>query len=485
MSRFLAFDLGAESGRALLGHLSGARLALEPVHRFANVPAQVGPTLRWNVDALWHEVRTALTMVGPTLTSLGVDAWGCDYALLDARGTLVEQPWHYRDHRTDGVMDQVLSTLGRRRVYETTGVQFLPFNTLFQLASTARTHPAVLETAASFVTMPDLLNYWLTGRITCEYTNATTTQCVDARSRTWATPLLEEAGLPTRLFGDIVESGSMLGELQASAGGPRGVPVIAPACHDTGSAVASVAAAGDTAFLSSGTWSLLGIEMPAPVITERTAALNFTNEGGVCGTTRLLKNIGGLWLLQACRRDWAAEGQDFSYDALVAAAATAPAFGPLVDPDDASLLNPVHMPGAIAACCRRTGQAVPDTPAGVARTIFESLALKYRLVLEWLEEVSGQSIRTIRVIGGGARNQLLNQLTADVTGRIVLAGPVEATALGNIAMQMLATRHVASLGDAREIIDRSFPAGRFLPIDTDRWERQYRTFRDVVEQPCA
>jgi rhamnulokinase len=481
MSQFMALDLGAESGRALVGQLSGTRLTLAPVHRFANTPVRVGDSLRWNVDDLWAQVRHALATVDTPIASVGIDTWGCDYGLLDERGLLVEPPYHYRDHRTNGVMARVAAQLGHARIYNTTGVQFLPFNSLFQLAAAAESAPATLDRAASLVTMPDLFNYWLTGRITCEYTNATTTQCVDARTRGWATSLLDELGLPARIFGPLIEPGSIVGTLQASAGGPVGVPVVAPSCHDTGSAVASVAASRDTAFLSSGTWSLLGTEVPQPVITTRGSALNFTNEGGVCGTTRLLKNIGGLWLLQACRRDWLTEGTDLPYDALVSAAAVAPSFGPVVDPDDSSFLNPPHMPAAIAAYCRRTGQTSPDSHAVFARTIFESLALKYRLVLEWLEEVAGLSIRTIRVIGGGAQNSLLNQLTADVTGREVLAGPVEATALGNIAMQMLATGHVASLTDAREIIDHSFPVVRFRPVDADRWEQPYRRFRERLD----
>lgn len=479
MSRFLALDLGAESGRALVGRLTADRLTLEPVHRFANVPVDVGATLRWDVDDLWLQVRSALARIDAPLAAIGVDTWGCDHGLLDERGDLIELPYHYRDHRTDGVMDEVTAQLGRRRVYETTGVQFLPFNSLFQLAAAARERPSSLDRAAHFLTMPDLLNHRLTGRIACEYTNATTTQCVDARSRSWALALLADLGLPTHIFGPIVEPGTVLGPLRPSAGGPAGVPVIAPACHDTGSAVAAVDATGGTAFLSSGTWSLLGVEVPGPVITDRGADLNLTNEGGVCGTTRLLRNIGGLWLLQSCRRDWAADRREVSYDALASAAAGAQAFGAVVDPDDPSFLNPPRMTTAIVEYCRRTGQEPPATPAAFARTIFESLALAYRLVIEWLEEVSGRTIRTIRVIGGGAQNALLNQLTADATGRDVLAGPTEATALGNIAMQMLATGHVTSLASARDIIDRSFPARRFAPVDSDRWERHYRVFRDV------
>lgn len=485
MSRFLAFDLGAESGRALMGHLSEGRLSLHAIHRFANTPQTVGATLRWNVEGLWAEIRRALALVDSPVVSLGIDTWGCDYALLDARGGLVEQPWHYRDHRIAGVMDRVLARVGRNRVYHATGVQFLPFNTLFQLVAAHQASPSALDTAASVLTIPDLFNYWMTGRVCCEYTNATTTQCVDGRSRTWAHDLLAALDLPLHLFGPIVEPGTIVGPLQASAGGPVGVPVVAPACHDTGSAVAAVAASGHTAFLSSGTWSLLGVEVPEPVITARAAALNFTNEGGVCGTTRLLKNIGGLWLLQACRREWAVDGRAISYDALATAAAGVPPFGPVIDPDAPAFLNPTRMTTAIEEFCRQTGQVPPTTPARMARTIFESLALKYRLVIEWLEEVTGQPVRAIRVIGGGAQNVLLNQLTANATGREVIAGPVEATALGNIAMQMLATNQVTSLAEAREIIDRSFPAGRFHPTDTDRWERHYRRFREVLEHSCV
>lgn len=463
----------------MLGHLTGDRLALTSVHRFANTPLRVDGTLRWDVDDSWRQMRHALTLTPEPLTSVGVDTWGCDYALLDAHGALVELPYHYRDHRTDGVMDCLLARLDRAQVYETTGVQFLPFNTLFQLAAAADVRPSALERATAFLTIPDFVNYRLTGRIANEYTNATTTQCVDARRRAWAAPLIEALGLPRHIFGEIIEPGTVLGPMRETAGGHEGVPVVAPACHDTGSAVAAVATGSDTAFLSSGTWSLLGAEVPAPVITARSAALNFTNEGGVCGTTRLLKNIGGLWLLQACRRDWAAEGVDLSYETLAAGAEAAPAFGAMIDPDHSSFMNPDHMPRAIAAYCRATSQRVPETPAHVARAIFESLALTYRMVIEWLEEVSGLSIRQVRVIGGGARNRLLNQLTADVTGRAVLAGPVEATALGNIAMQMLATGHVPSLAVARDLIEQSFPPARYEPTRTDRWDAQYARFRDI------
>jgi rhamnulokinase len=481
MTRHLAIDLGAETGRAVLGRLDGDRLSITDVRRFPNTPSAEAGTLRWDVHALWSEIQQAVADTRDIVTSIGVDAWGCDYALLDDRGDLVERPYHYRDHRTATAMASAFAHVPRDEIYRTTGIQFLPFNTLFQLHAARAQEPAVLDRAARLVTIPDLMHYWLTGRIVCEYTNATTTQCVDARTRRWATSLLARLELPARLFGPIVEAGTILGPLRLPDGHAGAVTVVAPACHDTGSAVAAVRASGQTAFLSSGTWSLLGVELPAPVISARALDLNFTNEGGVLGTTRLLKNVAGLWLLQACRRDWAARGETLSYDEIVAAAAEmAPLPGTLFDPDDPLFLNPASMPEAIAEACRRTGQPVPADAATCARAIFDSLALKYRVVLEWLEELTGRTVTTVRVIGGGARNRLLNQLIANATGRIVVAGPVEATALGNLAMQLLAAGQVATLDEARDIIERSFPTERYEPEHTNGWEPAYRRFRDYV-----
>jgi rhamnulokinase len=296
------------------------------------------------VQALWSEIKQALLDTGDAIASVGVDAWGCDYALLDDRGGLVEQPYHYRDHRTDAAMASVFARVSRDEIYRTTGIQFLPFNTLFQLHAARTQQSEVFDRAAALVTIPDLMHYWLTGRIACEYTNATTTQCVDATTRTWATSLLDRLDLPARLFGRLVEAGTILGPMRLADGTTGTVNVVAPACHDTGSAVAAVRASGQTAFLSSGTWSLLGIEASAPVIGDRARDLNFTNEGGVLGTTRLLKNIAGLWLLQACRRDWAARGEALSYDEIVAAASDMTRLpGTVIDPDDPAFLNPPSM----------------------------------------------------------------------------------------------------------------------------------------------
>lgn len=487
-NRFLAFDLGAESGRAILGQLHHGALTITELCRFPNEPVRYSGELHWDVSRLWLEMQRALDrLTGPPLDSLGVDTWGCDYALLGERGNLLENPFSYRDARTDGVMQAVNDRVGAEAVYDATGTQFLPFNTLYQLYAACRSTPRLVAAAQALATIPDLLNFWLSGRLNSEYTNATTTAMVDSRTRNWATGLLERLDLPSRLLLPIIEPGTVIGSVTADASTSRaGTPVIAPACHDTASAVASVEAGGTSAFLSSGTWSLLGTELPAAIVTERTRELNFTNEGGVCGTTRLLKNIGGLWLLQSCRRTWARAGRTYGYDELLTAASQqAPGFTSLFDPDHRGFLHPDDMVSAIAHYCRQTGQAEPGSPAEYVRAILESLAFKYRRVLDSLEEVTGTRFEQIRIVGGGSRNRLLNQFTANATGRIVVSGPVEATALGNIAMQMLATGAVSSLREARAVIDRSFPVERFEPSEADRWDAHYQRFHEYVELTCV
>jgi rhamnulokinase len=489
-THFLAFDLGAESGRAISARLRDGLLDLQEIHRFPNEPVRQRGSLQWDILRLWLEIRRSLEKIpSASLASIGVDTWGCDYALLGERGALLENPYHYRDSRTDGIMDAVFQRVSADDIYGVTGIQFLPFNTLFQLYAASRTTPKLLEAAHTFLTIPDLLNFWLTGELTSEYTNATTTQFVEARSRTWATGLLNELDLPTRLLPRLIEPGSFVGRVGKDVSAIfAGTTVVAPACHDTGSAVASVKVGGNRAFLSSGTWSLLGIEVPAPIITPRSRDLNFTNEGGVCGTTRLLKNIAGMWLLQACLRNWAETGLRFEYDQLLTAASDdRHAFNVLFDPDHAGFLHPPSMVAAIASYCRDTQQPEPDGPPAIARAILESLAFKYRFVLDRLEELTGNAIEEIQIVGGGSRNRLLNQFTADATGRTVVAGPVEATALGNLAMQMVATGAVGSLGDARAIIERSFPVERFTPVaaSQDRWNSHYPRFQEYLELTCV
>ena len=486
-ARFLAFDLGAESGRAMLGRLRSGVLDVREICRFPNEPVRERGTLRWDIPRLWQEMRRALDQADTPLQSVGLDAWGCDYALIGEGGELLENPYHYRDTRTDGIQDAVFQRVPRETIYSITGIQFLPFNTLYQLYAACRSTPALVDRARAFGTIPDLLNSWLTGRLASEYTIATTTQFVDARTRSWATGLLSDLGLPARLLPPLVEPGTMLGPMTHGVSAvASGTPVVAPACHDTGSAVASVDCGGTRAFLSSGTWSLLGTELPAPVVTQKAQDLNFTNEGGVCGTVRLLKNICGLWLLQSCRRQWAASGHDFGYDDLLAAAGDDRlSFRSLIDPDHPAFLHPVNMVASIAGYCRQTGQPEPSGPPACSRAILESLAFKYRLVLESLEALTGTRFSELRVVGGGSKNRLLNQFTADATGRTVVAGPVEATALGNIAMQMLATGAVNTIAEARAVIDRSFPVERFEPAASDRWDAQYPRFQEYLELSCA
>lgn len=481
---FLAFDLGAESGRAVLGRFRSGVLEMSEVCRFPNEPVLYGGGLHWDILRLWHEMKKALESPSlPKLESIGIDTWGVDYALLGERGNLLENPYHYRDARTEGIMDAVFAQVPRENIYSVTGIQFLPFNTLYQFYAASLSTPRLIHAAEALVTIPDLLNYWLSGNLVSEYTNATTTQFVDARARTWATGLLRELDLPSRLLKPIANPGTVIGQLRNTVSSSlAGTPIVAPACHDTGSAVAAVSSSGKSAFLSSGTWSLLGAELPAPVITPRARDLNFTNEGGVCGTIRLLKNIGGLWLLQSCRKCWANSGQSFTYEELMNAADDERhSFVSLFDPDHQAFLHPDNMLAAIAEYCRRTGQSAPSDPPAYTRAILESLAFKYRNVLDSLEEIAGVRFEEVRIMGGGSKNRLLNQFTADATGRTVIAGPAEATALGNIAMQMLATGAVTTLAEARNVIDRSFPVERFEPSAADRWDSQYGRFQEYLE----
>jgi rhamnulokinase len=482
---YLAFDLGAESGRAVLAHLQSGILTTEEVHRFANEPVEYGGSLHWDVSRLWSEARKALARLGEVeLAGIGVDAWGVDYALLGELGKLLENPYHYRDRRTEGVMEEVLAKVGKEEIYNATGIQFMPINTLYQLFAAQRQTPKLLDAAKHLLTIPDLFNYWLTGKAVCEFTNATTTQMVDPVKRTWATSLMQRLELPDHLPAPIVEPGSIIGTLLPDVAGHSslaGTPVIAPACHDTGSAVAAISARDGTAFISSGTWSLLGTELDSPVITSDALRLNFTNEGGVNGTTRLLKNVMGLWMLRSCRQSWTGQSHSYDYRELIELATVAPSFRHLVDPDDESFLRPPDMLTAIEKFCTRTHQPVPQEPGVYVRAILESLAFKYRFVLRNLEHVSGRHIGQIRIIGGGSKNRLLNQLTADATARKVLAGPAEATALGNVAIQILATGGAASLQEVRAIVDRSFPTEIFEPLETDKWDQHAERF----EQYCG
>jgi rhamnulokinase len=486
---YLAFDLGAESGRAILARLDQGLVTIREIHRFRNTPVAYGGSLHWDTARLWQEMRNALSELKDTaLAGIGVDAWGVDYGLIGEKGELLQNPYHYRDARTAGMMDEVFRVVGREEIYKTTGIQFMPINTLYQLFAAARETPMLLRAAKKLLMIPDIFHLWLTGNAVCEFTNATTTQLVNPVKRSWANDLIERLGLPTHFWADIVEPGSCVGKLSASIAHHSALsdtPVIAPATHDTGSAVAAISARDDTAFLSSGTWSLLGTELDNPVISSAALQLNFTNEGGVSGTTRLLKNVMGLWILQCCRETWKNRGQSYGDSELAEMASHEAAFVSLIDPDHESFLRPEDMPERIDRFCGRTEQPKPKSAAAYARTVLESLAFKYRLVLAHLEKLTGKRVETIRVIGGGSKNRLLNQMTADATGRKVLAGPAEATALGNVGVQMLATGAVASLGEARTIIERSFPVEVFEPLEPELWNQHAERFEHYCEAVYA
>ncbi len=486
-TKLLAFDLGAESGRGLVGAFDGERLGLDVVHRFPNGAVQTLDTLHWDVLRLFGEMLAALRKAGAEhgeLASVGVDTWGVDFALLGRGGTLLGNPRHYRDPHTEDVMEAAFAVVPRAEVFRRTGIQFMRFNTLFQLLALQRDRSPLLDAAETMLMIPDLFHYWFTGIKVNEYTNASTSQMIDPHARGWAADLVRRFGLPDRVLGSLVQPGTLLGPLRPSVAAHAGVAsisVIAPATHDTAAAVAAVPAVGESwAYISSGTWSLMGVETRQPLTDERALHVNFTNEGGVDGTIRLLKNIMGLWLVQECRRAWERAGRTYSYEELMRLAEAAPPFASVLDPDDAAFVLPPSMPAAIGDFCRKTGQAAPQEPGAVVRCALEGLALRYRWVLERLEELVGKRLDTIHVVGGGSQNTLLCQLTADACNRPVVAGPVEATALGNLLVQMLGLRLLGSLAEGRAVVRRSFDVRTYEPCQPTAWHEPYQRFLKLI-----
>jgi rhamnulokinase len=486
--KLLAFDLGAESGRGVLGRFDGGNLRLEVVHRFPNGPVRTLDTMHWDVLRLYDEMLAGLRKCAADhggIDALGIDTWGVDFALLGRGGTLLGNPRHYRDPHTENILEEAFRRVPREEIFRQTGIQLMRINTLFQLLAMQRDRSPLLEVAESFLLIPDLFNYFLTGIRVVEFTNATTTQLYNPTTRSWAYDLIRAFGLPERIFGTIVAPGMVLGPLRPAVATDTGltpIPIVLPATHDTGSAVATVPAEGHAgwAYISSGTWSLMGTELEAPLLSEQAQHHNFTNEGGVGGTIRFLKNIMGLWLVQECRRAWQRGGRDYSYDELAGLAEAAPPFVSLVNPDDPAFLLPPSMPAALADFCRKTGQPTPQEPGPVVRCALESLALRYRWVLERLEELVGRKMEVIHVVGGGSQNSLLCQLTADACNRPVRAGPVEATAIGNLLVQALALGLVGSLAQAREVVRRSFEVRAYAPHNPERWQEPYRRFLKLL-----
>ncbi len=486
-STFLAFDIGASSGRGVLGELKDDALQIREVCRFPNGMIPIRGHLHWNIFNLFEHVKDGLRLCVEQPenrpTSVGIDTWGVDFGFLARDGSILGLPYGYRDSRTDGAMESFFKKIPRERVYELTGIQFLQLNSLFQLESMVRDKSPLLDAAADLLFMPDLLNYLLTGIKKTEFTFATTSQLYNPIKNDWEDELLSALGLSKSLMQAIVQPGTVIGPISQEIADEVGlgpIPVVAVATHDTGSAVAAVPAEGkDWAYISSGTWSLMGIEVEHPIITEQSLRLNFTNEGGVGGTFRFLKNIAGLWLLEECRRIWSRE-QTYSYEQLAELADSVEPFMAFIDPDYQDFLNPPDMPGAIRSFCRNTKQTVPDSHGAMVRCILESLALKYRLVLDQLRELAPGPINRIHVIGGGVRNELLCQYTANATALPVIAGPVEATAIGNIMVQALSAGCVDSLAGMREVIGRSFEPARYEPRRTKEWDIAYNRYKEII-----
>lgn len=485
---YLAIDLGAESGRTIVGSFDGDRISLCETHRFANEPVRLPDGLHWDMFRLWSEIKTGMrassAQFEKQLDSVGVDTWGVDFSLLDAEGGMLIAPFHYRDERTDGMLAEAFKRMPRIEIFSRTGIQFMQFNTLYQLLAISLRKPALLDAAQRFVTIPDLLNYWLCGEITNEFTNATTTQCFDPLRREWSAELLSSMHIPERLFSQVTYPGTGIGVLRspvAEETGAEEIQVVLPACHDTGSAVVAVPAQNtDFVWISSGTWSIIGAEVNQPLLDKKALDYNFTNEGGVFNTWRLSKNIMGLWLIQECRRVWARAGTELTYAEMTRLASEAEPFLAVIDPDFEGFLAPANMPTRICQFCKDTNQPVPQTQGQILRVALESLALKYRFTLDRLEELVGKPLNPIHIVGGGTKNRLLNQFIADATDRLVMSGPVEATAIGNILMQAVGLNHIASLVEARYIVRKNFVPEIFEPQHAAEWEEPYDRFRKVI-----
>jgi rhamnulokinase len=490
MATLAAVDLGAQSGRVAVGRFDGERLGITEVHRFANVPVRTRDTLNWDILRVYRDVvdglRAAAREAG-RVDSVAVDSWGVDFALVDLRGRLVQNPVHYRDGRRARAMDGVLARVPARELYDRTGIQLMPINTVFELGAMAAEADPALDTAATMLLIPDLLHFWLCGATTSEFTNATTTQCFDPHTGGWATDVLERLDVPTRLLPGVVQPGTRLAPLSDDVAEETKLPgaeVVAAATHDTGSAVAAVPfRQRDSIFISAGTWSLVGLETQAPVITDAAFAANLTNEGGVGGTFRLLRNVAGLWLVDECRRMWAQDGREHSFDQLVALAKDAPALRSFIDPNDPAFDHPGDMPARVGAFCAHTGQPEPVEPGAVVRCILESLALKHAQTIDVLASVTGASPREIHIVGGGARNELLCRWTADAADLPVLAGPEEATLVGNLLVQAMALGEISSLAEGREVVAASVTPTVFEPQETSNWQEARERFAEAVALP--
>ncbi len=484
--RVLAFDFGASSGRAIIGCFDGDKITLEEVHRFSNDPVSVGGTVYWDVLRLFYEIKQGIVKakIAGGFDSIGIDTWGVDFGLIDSEGKLMENPVHYRDARTIGLVDEAFNTMPKEKLYGITGIQFMELNTLFQLISLKKYRPWMLERADKMLFMPDLFGYMLTGKMCAEYSIASTSQLIDLDAKTWSKEILDTFGIKESVFAPLVQPGTVLGELSkeiCEECGVDPVPVISVCGHDTQSAITSVPCEnGDFAFLSSGTWSLFGTELDKPIVNEISMNINITNEGGFDGSTGFLKNIIGLWLIQESRRQWRREGKEYSYADLEKLALAAEPFKCFIDPDAPEFVPHGNIPERVREFCRKTGQYVPETVGEIMRCIYESLAMKYRLTFEKLRECTERDYPVIHVIGGGTKDGLLCQMTANSCDRTVKAGPIEATVMGNVAVQLMSDGSVENIGQARRIVAASSELKTFVPKDTGKWAAAYENFLKVT-----
>lgn len=485
--RVLAFDFGASSGRAIIGTLDNGKITLNEVHRFSNDPVTVNGTFYWDVLRLFHEIKQGLLKAKQAggFDNIGIDTWGVDFGLLDKDGVLLENPVHYRDKRNIGMVEKAAKYIGKDEMYKLTGIQFMDFNTAFQLLSIKENRPELLARAQSLLFMPDLFAYFLTGNKVSEYSIATTSQLVDINTRDWSKEMLEKLGLPEKIFNRIVPSGSVTGYLSdeiCEELGLEKVPVIAVCGHDTQSAVTAVPSEKeDFAFISSGTWSLFGTETKKPIVNELSYSFNVTNEGGFGYSTAFLKNICGLWLIQESRRQWIRDGKEYSYAELEKAALREKPFARFIDPDAPEFAVPGNLPARITEYCRRTGQSVPENEGQTVRCIYESLALRYRAVLEGIEKCTGKKYDSLNVVGGGTKDTLLCKMTADACNITVYAGPIEATVMGNVAVQLISGGDIADVIEARRIIANSGQLKCYSPENTAAWDEAYEKFKSVTK----
>lgn len=490
ITKVLAFDFGASSGRAMLFSFDGEKLSIEEMHRFSNDPVMIGDSFHWDVLRLFFEIKQGINktvLAGhKDIAAIGIDTWGVDYGLFDEKGKLLGNPYHYRDTRTNGMVELADKTIGKEYIFNKTGIQFNFYNTLFQLMAARKEEDPLLDIADKALFMPDIFNYLLTGEMKNEYSIASTSQMLDVKTKTWDKELLEKANIPTDLFCDVVMPGEVIGMLTddicEELGCPK-IPVIAVGSHDTASAVASVPVTEEYpyAYISTGTWALMGSELDSPNVSDTTYHYNFTNEGGVCGKIRFLKNIMGLWIIQESKRQWAREGKNFSFDDLEQAAWAAKPFESFIDPDCEDFATPGNMPKRIREFCKRTGQPVPETEGDIIRCVAQSLAFKFRMVAEAIEDITKKPLAAVHMVGGGIKDTMVCRFTASATGKTVLAGPVEATSTGNALVQLMALGKVKDLMEGRQIVKNSFPIKTYQPEDASTWNEAYEAYKKIVK----